>query len=167
MDENKNQTPQLLSAKALGERLSLSKRVAEGGQSSVGRRVERREECPPSQEWGQGNPQQSAKQRADKCCGLTGEEATQSAAVYSNRFLGAARNDAGRSRGDDRCKIIVTTVCEQSDMVVLTDRLKNEVGELLLYLQGPLSPGERERCWHLLEAKLRQYVALKYEGLWP
>jgi hypothetical protein len=41
------------------------------------------------------------------------------------------------------------------------EKLKEQVGELLLYLQSPLTKNERKRCWRMFELKLREYLAIK------
>ena len=40
-------------------------------------------------------------------------------------------------------------------------RLKDQLGTLLLHLQGPLRPDERQTCWRVFEAALRRYIDLK------
>jgi len=42
--------------------------------------------------------------------------------------------------------------------------LRNQIGELLLYLQTAPSQSQQQEYWTLFEAKLRQYVALKLCG---
>jgi len=42
--------------------------------------------------------------------------------------------------------------------------LKMQIGELLIYLQRPLSRNERESCLQDFESKLRQYYDLKTSG---
>jgi hypothetical protein len=41
-------------------------------------------------------------------------------------------------------------------------KLKEQVGELLLYLQSFLTENERKRCWRMFELKLREYLAIKH-----
>jgi len=43
--------------------------------------------------------------------------------------------------------------------------IKEQLGELLLYLQRPLSETDRQRYWQLFEANLRAYLDLKLSGL--
>jgi len=43
-----------------------------------------------------------------------------------------------------------------------SENLKEEVGELLLYLQSPLTEEQQKSYWGMFEWKLREYLALKY-----
>ena len=43
--------------------------------------------------------------------------------------------------------------------------IKEQLGELLLYLQRPLSETDRQRYWHQFELSLRMYLDLKLSGL--
>jgi hypothetical protein len=43
--------------------------------------------------------------------------------------------------------------------------LRRQLGEVLLSLQAPMSPKQRERFWCIFERKLRRYVALKKAGV--
>jgi hypothetical protein len=43
-----------------------------------------------------------------------------------------------------------------------SENLKEEVGELLLYLQSPLTEEQQKKYWRIFELKLREYLALKY-----
>jgi hypothetical protein len=42
------------------------------------------------------------------------------------------------------------------------ENLKEQIGELLLYLQSPLTEDEQKRCWRMFELKLREYLAIKH-----
>ena len=42
-----------------------------------------------------------------------------------------------------------------------SEDLKEQLGELLLYLQSPLTEYERKRCWRTFELKLREYLSIK------
>lgn len=39
---------------------------------------------------------------------------------------------------------------------------KEHLGELLLYLQSPLTEDERKRFWRMFELKLQEYLAIKH-----
>ena len=52
------------------------------------------------------------------------------------------------------------TTCENK-LERRSEKLKEEVGELLLYLQSPLAENELKRCWRMFELKLREYLAIK------
>jgi hypothetical protein len=41
-------------------------------------------------------------------------------------------------------------------------KLKKQLGELLLYLQSPLTEEQQKSYWGMFEWKLREYLALKY-----
>jgi hypothetical protein len=43
----------------------------------------------------------------------------------------------------------------------LLSSLKEQIGQLLVYMQTPLSKTEKRYCWRLFEANLRQYYAVK------
>ena len=43
-----------------------------------------------------------------------------------------------------------------------SEKLKRQLGELLLYLQSPLTEEQRKSYWGMFEWKLREYIALKY-----
>ena len=42
-----------------------------------------------------------------------------------------------------------------------SEDLKERLGELLLYLQSPLTEDERKKCWRTFELKLREYLSIK------
>ena len=42
--------------------------------------------------------------------------------------------------------------------------LKEKIGELLLYLQDPLSQHQRQKCWTLFDLMLRCYLDIKFCG---
>ena len=157
MDEGKNQNPELLSAKALGQRLSLSRgqifRLNSNGKIPAPVRI--------------GG---AVRWKADECAAWVAAGAPDRKRweqIKGEATGEQTRRGHLRSRtGGQSCKIIRTKVCHQNDAVASTGNLKDQVGELLLYLQGPLSRRERETCWHVFEARLRQYVAVKYQGLW-
>jgi predicted DNA-binding transcriptional regulator AlpA len=157
MDEHKNQTPQLLSAKALGQRLSLSRRQVF--------QLNSRGKIPAPVRIGG-----AVRWRADECAAWVAAgapdrrrwEQMKGGAIGEQKRRGHTR----RPTGGQSYEIIRTKVCHQKDSVRSTGNLKDQVGELLLYLQGALSRRERETCWHVFEARLRQYVAVKYRGLW-
>ena len=43
-----------------------------------------------------------------------------------------------------------------------SSNLKESIGELLLYLQMPLSETGRQRYWQLFELELRQYADFRF-----
>lgn len=45
---------------------------------------------------------------------------------------------------------------------VSASRAKLQIGEILLALKAPLSPEQRRKHWQRFEAKLRQYLDLKF-----
>jgi len=42
--------------------------------------------------------------------------------------------------------------------------LKMRIGELLLYLQNPLTQNKQQDCWQRFDHLLRQYVSLRHLG---
>jgi prophage regulatory protein len=157
MDEDKNQTRQLLRAKELAKMLSISKRQIFRLNSSG--------KIPAPVRIGG-----AVRWRADECAAWVAAgapdrkrwEQMKGGATGERRRGGHLR----RRRGGESRKIIRARVCQQNDTAPSTGNLKDQVGELLLYLEGPLGRRERETCWHVFEARLRQYVAIKYRGLW-
>lgn len=53
------------------------------------------------------------------------------------------------------------TTCENK-LERRSKKLKEEIGEVLFYLQLPLTEDERKRCWRMFESKLREYLAIKH-----
>lgn len=53
------------------------------------------------------------------------------------------------------------TTCE-NELERRSENLKEQLGELLLYLQSPLTENERKRRWRVFELKLREYLAIKH-----
>jgi predicted DNA-binding transcriptional regulator AlpA len=43
-----------------------------------------------------------------------------------------------------------------------SEKIKKQIGELLLYLQSPLTEEKQKSYWVIFEWKLREYLALKY-----
>lgn len=53
------------------------------------------------------------------------------------------------------------TACK-NELERRSEDLKVHLGELLFYLQSPLTENERKRCCRMFESKLREYLTLKY-----
>lgn len=43
-----------------------------------------------------------------------------------------------------------------------SEKLKEQLGGLLFYLQSPLTESERKRYWRVFELKLREYLAIRH-----
>lgn len=129
-------TERLLSAKTLGEMLSLSKRQVFRLNSSG--KVPAPVRIGGSVRWRQNDIEQWIS--------LDCPERKQFEAMQVDKLELLYASDAAR-------------LCRISRR---SEKLKEQLGELLLYLQSSLTDEQQKSYWRMFEWKLREYLALKY-----